>query len=122
MMLRWKALCWRAKSLIANCSLRTLRWPGQHLFRDLARPVDLDQEFVERRNIVVALDHGRDPTEALQGRDVEIPYVFADGMIMGVDDVSAHMAVSGHVELDNTVSRNSLEEIERIVTVIEGTD
>ena len=43
-------------------------------------------------------------------------------MIVGVDDVRAHMAVAGHVKLHDPICRNSVEEGQRIVTVVEGAD
>ncbi len=83
---------------------------GKHFPGDLAGAGDLDEQFVERRNVVVALDHGRDPAETLQRRDVELPDVLADRMVVGVDDVGAHMAVAGHVELHHAIRRNAVEE------------
>ena len=85
--------------------------PAGKTFSAISRVlVDFDQQFVERRNVVVALDHGRDPAEALQRRGIEIPDVLAHRMVVGVDDVGAHVAVAGHVKLHDAIRRNAVEE------------
>ena len=78
---------------------------GGKTFSAISRVLaDLDKKFVERRDVVVALDHGRDPAEALQRRDIEIPDILAHRMVVGVDDVGAHVAVAGHVKLHDPIA------------------
>jgi hypothetical protein len=43
-------------------------------------------------------------------------------MVMGVDDMGAHVAVAGHMKLHHAIRRNSIEEGHRIVAVVEGAD
>ena len=95
---------------------------GGRLLGDLAGASHFHKQFVERRDIVVALDHGRDPAETLEGLDIEIPDILAHGMVVGVDDMGAHMAVAGHVELHHAVSRNAVEEGHGIIAMVEGAD
>ena len=69
-----------------------------------------------------ALDHGGDASKAPDRRSIEIPDLIADRMIMGIDDVGAHVAVACHMELHHPIRRNSVEEGQRIVAMVERAD
>ncbi len=81
---------------------------------------ELRHNLGKRRNIVVSLDHGGDGAEALHRCPVKIPDFDPDGMIVRVDDIGAHVAVAREVELHHRLYRHAIDEVQRVVAVIEG--
>ena len=53
---------------------------------------------------------------------IEVPYLVADGMVVGVDDVAFLVAMSGNMELHDAVARHAVQEIVGGEAVIEGAD
>src|SRR5579859_6630291 len=69
---------------------------------EFARPVEFHEQLAERRDVVVAFDHGGHVAEELDGARVQIPYRRRDGVIVGVDQMAAFVAVSGQMKLADT--------------------
>ena len=84
--------------------------------------VELVDELGERRNVVVALDHGRHRTEMGDRLAIEIPHLIAHRMVVGVDDVGFLVAMTGDMELHDAVARHAVQEIVGGEAVIEGAD
>jgi len=73
--------------------------------------VELVDELGERRNVVVALDHGRHRSEIGDRVAVEIPHLVTDRMVMRIDEMRLFMAMAGHMELHHAIARHAVEEI-----------
>ena len=69
--------------------------------------VELVYELGERRNVVVALDHGRHRPEMSDRGTIEVPHLVADGVVMGIDEMRLLMAVTGHMELHHAIARHA---------------
>src|SRR5712691_9659370 len=63
--------------------------------RKFARHVKFRHQRAQRWNVVVAFDHRGHLPEELYGARVEIPYGRRDGVVVGVDQVTARIAMSG---------------------------
>ena len=46
--------------------------------------------------------------------------VLAHRLVVGIDDVDAHVAVAGHVKLHDAIRRDAVEESQGIVAMVEG--
>jgi hypothetical protein len=66
---------------------------------DGARHVELGDQLGEGRDVVVALDHRGHRAEMRHRLAIQVPHRRGDGMIVGVDQVIAHVAVTGQMEL-----------------------
>ena len=84
--------------------------------------VELVDQLGKRRDVVVALDHGRDRPEMGDRLAIEIPHLGADRMVVGVDDVALFMAVAGDMELDHAIARHAVQELVGGEAVVEGAD
>ena len=84
--------------------------------------VELIDKLGERRDVVVALDHGRHRTEMGDRLAIEIPHLVAHGMVVGVDDVALFVAVTGDMELDDPIARHAMQEFVGGEAVVEGAD
>src|SRR6202012_1872277 len=59
-------------------------------------------QLPERGDVVVALDHGGRRAEALQRLGIKRPHCGRDRVIMGVDEVTLHVAMAGEVKLPDS--------------------
>src|SRR6185312_3489267 len=60
---------------------------GQRARPERARLLELGDQLAERRDVVIALDHGGDRAAALERRRVQEPHRVGHGMIVGVDEI-----------------------------------
>ena len=84
--------------------------------------VELVDKLGERRDVVVTLDHGRHRAEMGDGCAIHIPYLVADRMVMGVDDVALLVAVTCDMELHHAVARHAVQKVVSREAVIVGAD
>src|SRR5262245_41102136 len=84
--------------------------------------VELIDKLGKRRDVVVALDHGRYGAEVSDGLAIEIPHLVAHGMVVGVDNVAPFVAVAGDMELNDPIARHAVQEVVGGEAVVEGAD
>ena len=79
-----------------------MRWSG--------RALQLRKQDRQLRNLVVALDHGRNRAEASHGGCVELPDFFANRFVVRIDEIVALALVAGEMELLHPVDRHAAQE------------
>src|SRR5690606_9050870 len=77
---------------------------------------------IERRNVVVALDHRRNRAESCYGLSIQGPHGLADRSIVSVDQVCVLSAVAGEMDLPDAVARKRREILARVEAVIDAAD
>ena len=89
----------------------------RHL-RVVARHLKFSDEFGERWNIVVALDHGGDGTEAAHGRPIKRPYRIDNRRVVRIDNIVTVVVMSGQMELAHALDRHRVQIGHRVEVVI----
>src|ERR1700688_2539881 len=77
--------------------------------REFARHVEFHHQLAQGWNVVVAFDHRGGLPEELDGACVEIPYGRRDGVVMGIDQVAALIAMPGKVKLPDALLRHRVQ-------------
>src|SRR5687767_1200477 len=77
---------------------------SQHLGLYGACSLRFGAHDVQIGDAIVPFDESRDPTEASHRLPIEVPDGLDDGSVVGVEQVGAHVGVSGQVDLADTVT------------------
>ncbi len=78
------------------------------------------EKVLERRKIVIPLDHGRHIPEPPADFRVKRPDVAEHGLIVRVDLMGFMIRMSREMDLDNPVRGNRIDELQWIEVVVEG--
>src|SRR6266700_3932949 len=90
--------------------------------REFARHVEFHHQFAQGWYVVVAFDHRGYLPEELDGACVQIPYGRRNGVVMGIDQVTALITVPGKVKLPDALLRDGVQIDLRVEAVIDATD
>src|SRR5512132_165379 len=91
----------------------SMRPPGE-----LSRDVELREQGRERRDVVVALDHGGPRAEHGNGPLVERPHLRAHRTVMRVHETVALARMTGEVDLPHGRRRNGGDVRDRVEAVV----
>ena len=84
--------------------------------------IELADQLVERRDVIVALDHSGDAAEPRDGGGVQRPHRIAHRMVVRIDQVRAVIAVAGEVDLRDALRRHRREVGLRVPAVVGRAD
>ncbi|MNT64417.1 hypothetical protein D3C72_2023160 [compost metagenome] len=85
--------------------------------------LDLGQQLRQRREIEVALQQGRQRTEALVSLFQQAPDVLLHRRPVGIDlQVRRFIVVAGHVHIDNPFGRQRSQVLAGVVAVVDRID
>src|SRR5439155_16150719 len=82
---------------------------SEHVRLDRTGPRRLGDDLLERRDAVIPLDERRDGPEAPYRLAVERPHGRRHRVVVGVDEMRAGVAVTGEVDLSDTIPRQARE-------------
>src|ERR1700733_2757980 len=88
------------------------------LRHDGGRLPGLGDDLREGRDVIVALDKGRDRAEPLDRASVERPDAVAYGVIVRIEKVRSLVAVAGEMDLLDPVDGNAREKLRGIEIVV----
>src|ERR1700720_100921 len=89
---------------------------------DVARQVELRHQLAQLGNVVIAFDHGRYIAEQGNSLSIQIPHGCNDGMVMRVDQMSAHIAMSRQMKLAHARFRHGLKILGGVKAVVYAAD
>ena len=89
---------------------------------ELAGDIEFRHQLAKLRNVVVAFDHGRYGAEVPDRRAIQVPHRFDDGMVVGVDEMTAEIAVAGQVKLPHSGFRDGMQVGQGVEAVIHAAD
>src|SRR5262245_61199965 len=80
------------------------------------------QHVLDRRDVVVPLDQGRDAAKPAYCIAIEVPDLGADSSVVRVEQVGAAVAVTGQVDLTDPGGRKAREVVAGAEAVVHGAD